>query len=163
MGENVLLSKIIYKSTRLVPICLAHCATKWSVERHHHYLIETGLTLLADAFFSYSYWPHAFQTAAYLINRMSTDLLQNKSPFEALIVTRPNYRKVCRFGCLYFPLTKPCNSNKHKTKSVPSFLVGYSYAQNTYFCEALSTQCLNLCHHVLFNETNFPFAKPYKT
>jgi transposase InsO family protein len=53
-------------------------------ERRHRHLVETGLTLLHDASLSLSYWPHAFQTAAYLINPQPTPLLQNKSSFEVL-------------------------------------------------------------------------------
>lgn len=52
-------------------------------ERHHRHLIEIGLTLLHDANLSISYWPHAFHTAMYLINRQPTPLLQNKSPFKS--------------------------------------------------------------------------------
>jgi len=39
-------------------------------ERRHRHLVETGLTLLTDAHIPLSYWPCAFQTAAYLINRI---------------------------------------------------------------------------------------------
>jgi len=39
-------------------------------ERRHRHLVETGLTLLTDAHMPLSYWPYAFQTAAYFINRI---------------------------------------------------------------------------------------------
>jgi len=54
------------------------------IERRHRHFVETSLTFLHDASLPLSYWPHAFQTAAYLINRQPTPLLQNKSPFEVL-------------------------------------------------------------------------------
>ena len=63
-------------------------------KRHHHHLIEMGLTLLHDANLAFSYWPYAFQTASYLINRQQTPLLQEKSPFEALFGKPPNYLKL---------------------------------------------------------------------
>ena len=47
-------------------------------ERRHHDLVETGLTLLHDAHLDFSYWPYAFQTASYLINRQPTPLLWEK-------------------------------------------------------------------------------------
>jgi hypothetical protein len=53
-------------------------------ERRHRHIVETGLTLLYDANLPLSYWPHAFHTATYLINRQPTPLLQNKSPFKSL-------------------------------------------------------------------------------
>ena len=46
-------------------------------ERRHRHLVETGLTLLTDARMPLSYWPYAFQTVAYLINRMLTATLNN--------------------------------------------------------------------------------------
>jgi len=61
--------------------------------RHRH-LVETSLTLLYDASLPLSYWPHAFSTAAYLINRQPTPLLQNKTPFEILFRQIPNYLKL---------------------------------------------------------------------
>ncbi|RVW75058.1 Retrovirus-related Pol polyprotein from transposon RE2 [Vitis vinifera] len=48
-------------------------------ERRHRHLVETGLTLLSDASLPLSYWPHAFRTATYLINRQPTPLLTNRN------------------------------------------------------------------------------------
>jgi len=103
-------------------------------ERRHRHLVETGLTLLHDASLSLSYWPHAFQTAAYLINRQPTPLLQNKSPFEVLFRQQPNYLKLRKFGCLCYPLTKPYNTYKLQPKSTPYVFIGYSPTHNAYRC-----------------------------
>ncbi|KAJ0111782.1 hypothetical protein Patl1_03222 [Pistacia atlantica] len=81
-------------------------------ECRHCHLVETGLTLLHDANLPLSYWPHAFHTATYLINRQPTPLLQHRSPFEALFGQKPNYLKLKSFGCLCFPLTRPYNTHK---------------------------------------------------
>jgi transposase InsO family protein len=78
-------------------------------ERRHRHLVETGLTLLTDAHMPLYYWPYAFQTAAYLINRMPTATLHNQSPFEKLFNQRPNYLKFKQFGCLCYPLTRSYN------------------------------------------------------
>ena len=67
-------------------------------ERRHRHLVETGLTLLHDASLDFSFWPHAFQIASYLINRQPTPLLQNKSPYEALFGQKPNYLKLKNLG-----------------------------------------------------------------
>jgi len=53
-------------------------------ERRYHHLVEISLTLLHDAKLDHSYWPYAFHTASYLINRHPTPLLQNQSSFEYL-------------------------------------------------------------------------------
>ena len=103
-------------------------------ERRHHYLVETGLTLLHDANLDYSYWPYAFQTASYLINRQPTHILHQKSPYEALFGQTPNYLKLKKFGCVCYPLTRAYNSNKMQPKSKACLFLGYSPTQNAYKC-----------------------------
>lgn len=43
-----------------------------------------GLTLLAQVQLLVEFWLEAFQTACYLINRLPTPVLSNKSPFQVL-------------------------------------------------------------------------------
>ena len=107
-------------------------------ERHHRHLVETGLTLLHDASLPLSYWPHAFSTAAYLINRQPTPLLQNKTPFETLF-------------------RQPPLKLKKKLDVIACLFLGYSTTQNAYKCLDLSTNKLYLSRHVLFDESHSPF------
>jgi histone deacetylase 1/2 len=55
-------------------------------KRRHRHLVETSLILLHDASLPLSYWPHAFSTAAYLINRQPTPLLQTKPHLKSYFV-----------------------------------------------------------------------------
>ena len=87
-------------------------------EKRHRHLVETGLTLFTDAHMPLSFWPYAFQTTVYLINRMPTSTLNNQSPFEKLFKQVPNYLKLKQFGCLCYPLTRPYN--KHKLEPRPN-------------------------------------------
>jgi histone deacetylase 1/2 len=43
-----------------------------AVERKHHHIVETGLTLLAHASVPFRFWSDAFTTACFLINRTPT-------------------------------------------------------------------------------------------
>ena len=122
-------------------------------ERRHCPLVETGLTLLHDAHLDFSYWPYAFQTASYLINRQPTPLLQEKSPFEVLFGQTPNYFKLKKFGCICYPLTRPYNSNKMQPKSKACLFLGYSPTQNAYKCLEPQTKKFLFSLHVLFDET----------
>lgn len=45
-----------------------------TAERRNRHITETGLALLHQASLPLSYWSYAFQTAVYLINRMSTPI-----------------------------------------------------------------------------------------
>lgn len=80
------------------------------------------------------YWPHAFQTASYLINRQPTSILHNISLFKALFGQKSNYLKLKKFGCLCYPLTWPYNTHILELKSVPYIFLGYSQTQNAYKC-----------------------------
>jgi transposase InsO family protein len=128
-------------------------------ERRHRHIVETGLTLLTDAHMPLSYWPYAFQCATYLINRMPTSTLHNKSPFEKLFQQTPNYLKLKQFGCLCYPLTKPYNKHKLEPKATPCTFVGYSLSQNAYLCLEPKTRKLFPSRHVIFHEGTFPFEK----
>ena len=45
------------------------------VERKHRHVVEVGLSLLAHASIPLKYWPFAFQSALYLINRLPSSVL----------------------------------------------------------------------------------------
>lgn len=53
------------------------------------------------------YWVQAFQTAAYLINRMPTRVLNFKSPYECLHGRHPNYSLLRVFGSSCYPFLRP--------------------------------------------------------
>lgn len=53
-------------------------------KRKHRHIVETGLT---TASVSKIYWPFAFSTAVYLINRLPTPVLHLQSSFKKLFVT----------------------------------------------------------------------------
>jgi len=105
------------------------------------------------------YWPYTFQAATYLINRMPTSTLKNKTPFELLFNQNPNYMKLKQFGCLCYPLSRPYNTHKLQTKAVSCVFVGYSLTQNAYLCLDLLSRKIYHSRHVLFDETVFPMAQ----
>jgi hypothetical protein len=53
-----------------------------SVERKQRHIVETGLTILANASMPLCYWDEAFTTTCFLINRLPSLVLHNKSHFE---------------------------------------------------------------------------------
>lgn len=60
-------------------------------ERKHRYIIDIGLTLLAQAKLPRSFWHEAFHTVVHLINKLPTFVLHNNTPLELLFKTKPNY------------------------------------------------------------------------
>ncbi|KAJ9551582.1 hypothetical protein OSB04_015627 [Centaurea solstitialis] len=127
-------------------------------ERRHRHIVETGLTLLSHANLPRNFWPHAFTTATYLINRLPTPTLQNSSPYLTLFNTTPNYTKLRSFGCLCYPWLKPYNAHKMDPKSTPCIFVGYSPTQSAYHCLDPKTNKVYTSRHVKFVESQFPYS-----
>jgi len=127
-------------------------------ERRHRHIVETGIALLTHASLPLSFWPQAFSTAVYLINRMPTKTLQFSSPFELIFQTAPNYSKLKSFGCLCYPWLRPYSSHKLEPKSKPCVFIGYSLSQSAYPCFEPKTSKTYASRHVKFVETIFPYT-----
>lgn len=63
-------------------------------ERKHRHVVETGLAMMFNASLPLLYWVDAFSSAVYIINRLPTPTLENKSPFEFLYSHPPNYQNL---------------------------------------------------------------------
>ncbi|KAG8491470.1 hypothetical protein CXB51_014668 [Gossypium anomalum] len=62
------------------------------VERKHWHIVETGLTLLAQANLLMQHWGYAFRSAVHLINRLPTPVLHGQSPYQKLYGCAPNFQ-----------------------------------------------------------------------
>ena len=72
------------------------------------------------------YWLEAFSTAAYLINRLPTPVLNSKSPYEIIFKSCPNYAMLHTFGCTCYPYLGPYKEDKLSPKSITSVFLGYN-------------------------------------
>jgi hypothetical protein len=127
------------------------------VERKHRHIVDTGLTLLAHASMPLKFLPDAFTTAVFLINRMPTKVLGNKTPLELLYNTKPDYSFLKTFGCLCYPYTRPYNQHKLSFRSLPCTFLGYATNQKGYKCLTSEGKII-ISRHVAFNECIFPFT-----
>ena len=126
-------------------------------ERKHKHVVETCLTMLTHASMPKKYWTYAFSTAAYLINRQPTAVLNMDSPFHKLFGNQPNYHKLRVFGSLCFPRLRPYTAHKLEDRSTPCVFLGYSPTQSGYLCLQPHTGCIYMSRHVRFDELVFPF------
>ena len=84
-GEFQSLSKILKERGITHRVSCPHTpAQNGTAERKHRHLVETALSLLSQAHLPHKFWDEAVSTAAFLINRIPTPLLQNKSPYQVL-------------------------------------------------------------------------------
>jgi hypothetical protein len=98
-------------------------------ERKHHHVLETGLTLLAQSGLPPKYWVGAFLTSVFLINRLSSPVINNDSPFFKLFHKTPYYTMLRTFGCLCYPLLRPYAAHKLTFRSKPCIFLGYGANQ----------------------------------
>ncbi|KAK2420319.1 putative mitochondrial protein [Trifolium repens] len=132
------------------------------VERKHRHIVETGLTLLSQANLPMKYWDHAFVTAAFLINRMPTPVLENKSPYFVLLNKQPDYKALKFFGCACFPFLRPYHTTKLAYRSQECVFLGYSSTYKGYKCLSPEGR-VYISKDVLFNEQKFPYPSLFST
>ena len=140
-------------------ICLHTHEQNGTVECRYRHIVETGLTHLGHYKAPLKFWNYAFETSVYLINRMLTLVLQNKSMFECLFLQPPDYSFLRTFGCLYFSFLQPYNVHKLDYHSTPCVFLGYSSCHLGYRCLDLSSDRIYISRHVRFHEHSFPFLK----
>ena len=126
------------------------------VERKHRHIVETGLALLAQAKMSLKFWQEAFSYATFIINKLVSPLLKNKTPFELLYSFKPDYTQIKIFGYECFPFLRPYNRHKLDFHTSKCILLGISSAHKGYVCMKNSGR-IYISASVKFNEKSFPF------
>lgn len=132
------------------------------IERKHRHIVETGLALLAHSNIPLKYWDHAFVTATYLINRLLSPSLQNKSPYFKLMHQSPDYSSLRVFGCACFPFLRPYNSHELDFRSQECVFLGYSTVHKGYKCLAADGH-IYISKDVMFHESKFPYPTLFST
>ena len=116
-------------------------------------------TLLAHSFMPTSFWHHALQMATYLLNILPHKSLSHKSPTQILYHRNPTYTHLRVFGCLCYPLFPSTSIHKLQHRTTPCVFLGYPSNHRGYKCYDLSNRKIIISRHVIFDETQFPFAK----
>ena len=96
------------------------------------HILSKRVSLLYQASIPLAFWPYAFATVVYLINRMPKVGLSLGSSFEKLFNKALDPSKLRVFGCLCFPWLRPYSSHKLDPKSSSCVFLSYSLTQSVF-------------------------------
>ncbi|GKC40110.1 putative RNA-directed DNA polymerase [Tanacetum coccineum] len=126
--------------------------------RRIRHLLETARALRFEANLPTRFWGECVLTAAYIINRMPSDVIGNKMPYEVLYNQKPNYDNMRVFGCLAYYKSTETNGDKFKMKGRPGVFLGYPPGTKGYKIFDIIHNKILILRDVRFIENFFPFA-----
>lgn len=127
------------------------------VERKHRHILNVARAIRFQSSMPLKFWGICVQAAVYLINRLPSSVLHNKSPYEILFSKPPNISHLRVIGCLGYASVIPRN-DKFLERAKPVIMMGYSETQKGYLLLDLQTKKFQINRDVVFQEHIFPFA-----
>ena len=98
-------------------------------------------------------------TAVFIINRLPSPLLKDKSPLEILTSKKVDNSGLRVFGCLAYCSPSPKQRNKFQPRSRSCVFLGYPAGYKGYKVMDLATNETYISWNVIFHEDIFPYAK----
>ncbi|XP_074327385.1 uncharacterized protein LOC141665303 [Apium graveolens] len=149
---------IFYSSQGIVQqkTCVYRPQQNARAERKHRHILEVARSLRLQSGIPLSHWGDLVMTAVYLINRLPTPVLQNKTPYEMLYNEPADYNNLRAFGCLVFAPNPNQSADKFSFRAVPSVFIGYPPGVKGYKLLDLSTKQTFVSRDTVFHESVFP-------
>ncbi|KAK9049228.1 hypothetical protein SSX86_031804, partial [Deinandra increscens subsp. villosa] len=125
-------------------------------ERKHRHLLNVARALLFQGNFPLNFWSECVLTAAYLINRTPSSVLDGKTPYQCVYGFKAVLSHLRLVGCLCFS-TVLNKENKFSSNAEKAVLLGYSNNKKGYKLWSLDNKVVYYSRDVKFYENIFPF------
>lgn len=123
------------------------------VERRNRTLMEMTRSLLKHMHMPNSFWGEAVRHATYLINRIATRSLDNKTPYEVYRGRKPNLSHLKVFGCIGYTKTNKGYLKKLDDRSRTLVHLGTEPGSKAYRMLDPETRKIVVSRDVIFDET----------
>ena len=129
-------------------------------ERKNRHLLEITRCIMLAMNVPKYLWAEAVMTAAYLMNRMPSRVLNNKTPIECLTGETTYVVPPKVFGCVCFVRDHRPSVGKLDPRAVKCVFVGYSGKQKGYKCWCPSEKRMFVSMDVVFREHEPYYGEP---
>jgi hypothetical protein len=127
------------------------------VEIKHQHILNVGRALLFQSKLPSSYWSYAILHVVFLINRITTPVLKNQSPFQVLYNKLPDVTSFKVFGCLCYASSLQAHRTKLQSRSRKSVFLGYQSGYKGFNLLDMHTRDIFVSRHVIFHEHILPY------
>jgi hypothetical protein len=109
-------------------------------------------TLRFEASMPPQYWVESLHITTYLLNHFPTKTITASCPYTALHNSQPTYKNLRIFGCACYPNLSTTTPHKIAPHSTWCVFIGYSLDHKGYCCLDLSTNCIVISQHIVFDD-----------
>ncbi|KAJ9686475.1 hypothetical protein PVL29_015399 [Vitis rotundifolia] len=133
-------------------------------KRKNGHLLNTTRVLLFQGNVPKSYWGKVVLTATYMMNRIPSRVLDNKSPVEILKSFYPHFKTLNGltprvFRCIAFVHVHSQHRDKLDPRAIKCVFLGYSFTQKGYKCYNPSAKKFYISTNVTFTKNKLFFPK----
>ena len=127
------------------------------MEQKHHHLLDIARTLRFESNLPLNFCGECVLIAAYLINKIHSPVLNDKTPHEMVLGNPSSYSHLKVLGCLCFAYSLSPQRHKFDARSKPWIFIGYPFEKKRYKIYYLASRTIYTFRDVLFYEHVFPF------
>jgi len=139
--------------------CVSTPEQNGRVERKHRHILNVARALRFQAGLPIEFWGECVLTAAYLINRTPSSVLNNVTLYERIHKKPPQFNHLLVFGSLCYAHNQRRHGDKFESRSRKCIFVGYPLGQKGWRLYDVETQEFFVSRDVVFSESEFPFSQ----